>query len=164
MPQPLECGIFIKGDLTTTNDLIGVVGQFANTYGITFGIGTGTGNVNNGFVDQRTLATNTAESLDLSGTALDNIFGVDLALTKLKGLFIWSLATNTTDLTIGNVTNGIVGPFSAATHAVVVKPGGFFGWADPLLGTDVTAGTADLLKVANAAGASATYNIVALGL
>ena len=164
MAQPLEAGFFVRGDLTTTNDLLEVIGKFANNYGITFGMGTGSGNVNNGFADQRTLATNTSESLDLSGTALDNIFGVDLALTKLKGLFIWSLSTNTTDLTIGNVTNGIVGPWSSATMSVVVKPGGFFAWADPLLGTDITAGTADLLKVANAAGASNTYNIVALGL
>jgi hypothetical protein len=164
MAQPLECGFFVRGDLTATNDLLEVIGKFSSNYGITFGMGTGSGNVNNGFADQRTLATNTSESLDLSGTALDNIFGVDLALTKLKGLFIWSLSTNTTDLTIGNVTNGITTPFGAATNSVIVKPGGFFGWADPLLGADVTAGTADLLKIANAAGASATYNIVALGL
>ena len=124
MAQPLEAGFFVRGDLTTTNDLLEVIGKFANNYGITFGMGTGSGNVNNGFADQRTLATNTSESLDLSGTALDNIFGVDLALTKLKGLFIWSLSTNTTDLTIGNVTNGIVGPWSSATMSVVVKPGG----------------------------------------
>lgn len=164
MAQPLECGFFVKGDLTTTNDLIEVIGRFASNYGLVFGIGTGSGNVNNGFSDQRVLTSGSSENLDLSGTALDNIFGVDLALTKLKGLFIWSLSTNTTDLTIGNVTNGIVGPWTSATMSVVVKPGGFFAWADPLLGTDITAGTGDLLKVANGSGASATYNIVALGL
>lgn len=123
--------------------------------------GTGTGQAAIEWSSRRTLASNTNESIDLVG-ALTDALGGSVAPTKLKMLLILSDAANTTDLTIGNVTNGVVAFLGVATNYVIVKAGGMFLIADPV-GFTLTAATADLLKVANAAGAAATYDIFVIG-
>lgn len=105
--------------------------------------------------DERTLSTGATEDLDLTGV-LKDIFGDNFDLAKVK-----LLATN---LTIGNATSPWQGPFGAATHTLVLKPSEFVILGSPALaGWPVTATSADLLKVANAAGASAKYKILIVG-
>jgi hypothetical protein len=123
--------------------------------------GTGNAQADLAFVDTRTLATNTSEDLDLAGV-LVNALGATLTMTEVCALLITSDSSNTTDLTVGGATAEWQGPFGAAGDTIVIKPGGCFlvfapaGWA-------VGAGTTDDLKIANAAGASATYSIAVIG-
>lgn len=128
-----------------------------------FAAGTGVGQLDTWFDDIRSLVTNTAESLDLVGTALTDPFGASISMLHMNILGIYSALANTTVLTVGNVTNGIVGPFGAATASVTLNPGGMALFVDPGAGYPLTAATADLLKVANAAGATASYHIIAAG-
>jgi len=123
--------------------------------------GTGANQADVLYSAARTLSTAATEDLDLAG-ALATLFGATITAAKVKAVIIESVAANTTNLTIGNATsNQFQGFFGAVTHTIVLKPGEAFAFLSPAAaGLAVTAGTGDLLKVANAAGASATYNII----
>lgn len=145
-------------------DIERLTSQIDKTWKIDFADGIGAGQANKMFSDTRTLASNTSENLDLAGSLTD-AFGATITLTKTKLILIAADPANTTNLTVGNVTNGIVAPFGAATHSLLVPPGGFVLIATPdNTAFGVTAGTADLLKIANAAGAAANYDVVILGV
>jgi len=55
--------------------------------------------------------------------------------------------------------------FLAASDGISVRPGGLFCWAAPdATAVAVTAGTGDLLAIANSgAGTSVTYDVVIIG-
>jgi hypothetical protein len=125
--------------------------------------GAGAGQATKIYVGSRSLATGANESLDLAG-GLSDAFNNVLTFAGVKALAIIAADANTTDLTIGNGTNPFIGPFGAAAHTIKVKPGGMFLITDPsAAGLTVTAGTGDVLKVENAAGATATYTLVVIG-
>ena len=148
------------------------IGNLANpsaplnyTYSMPLDAGTLANQGNQVWSDRRTLASNTPETLDINGS-LTNLLGQAVNFTKVKLLMIVNRAGNTTDLTIGNAAaNGFVSPFGGgATNVVTVKPGGIFLITAPdVNGLAATAATADQLKVSNAAGAAATYDIVIIG-
>lgn len=149
---------------TGSLDIERLTSQIDRTWKIDLTDGTGAGQANMLFSDTRTLASNTSESLDLAG-GLTPAFGPAITFTKTKLILVAADPANTTNLTIGNVTNGIVAPFGAATHSLLVPPGGFVLIATPdNTAFGVTAGTGDLLKIANASGAAANYDVVILGV
>lgn len=129
------------------------------------------------FHDQRTLTASSNEDLDLIGTMLQDAFGANLALVKLKGLVV--AARGVTDVNgnviTPNVNNVVVGAAASnawaallnSTGTVTLRPGAvlaaFAGDTDSA-GYAVTAGTGDLLRVANSAGGSSvTYDIIVVG-
>jgi hypothetical protein len=111
---------------------------------------------------QRTVAGAANDDLDLAAGALTS-FGVALTFAKVKAILIEALASNTTNLTVGNATAAFVGPFGAAAHTFVLAPGDFSAHVAPGAGWVVTPTTADILRIANAAGAAASYRIVIAG-
>lgn len=125
--------------------------------------GTGTNQANKSFMAQRTILSGANDDLDLNGV-LNDVFGNLLSLTSVKAIIIRSDPANTTNLTVGGApSNTFTGPFGASTHTVTVRPGGFFGFAAPQTGFTVTPGTGDILRIANASGASANYVIEIVG-
>lgn len=124
--------------------------------------GTGLNQAQVMWSDTRTLTSSATESLDLSGSLTD-AFGVSLVMTAIKGIIIYSSPLNTVNLTIGNVTNGLATIFGAATQSFPIQPGELLvKWTPSAAGHVVTAGTGDLLKVANGA-ASSVYDIIVIG-
>jgi hypothetical protein len=116
------------------------------------------------FTDTRTVASATNDDLDLAGP-LSTPFGQAIAMAEVVGVIIVADAANTTVLTVGNGTNGWFGMFGALAHTAKINPGGVFMSVAPDasgLGA-VTAATADILRVTNAAGAAANYTVVILG-
>jgi hypothetical protein len=111
------------------------------------------------WADSRSLAASATENLDLAG-GLTSAFGASLTFAEVTAIYF--VNTGTTAITLGNVTNGIVGPFGAATHSLTIGGGDVLVLTNRA-GWTITAGTADLLKVANAAGATGTYDIVIIG-
>jgi hypothetical protein len=115
------------------------------------------------FSDGRTLAASASEDLDLRGTLTD-AFGAVVNFAEIVMIYVEALDTNTNNVVIGGAaSNQFIGPFGAGTHTIALAPGDVFcitnkaGWA-------VTAGTGDLLKIANSgAGTSVKYNIVLVG-
>ncbi|MBN1174561.1 MAG: hypothetical protein JXA67_20500 [Micromonosporaceae bacterium] len=113
------------------------------------------------FHDTRTLATGATEDLDLAGVLTDPL-GNTLTFATIKGILVIADTANTTSLTFGNGSNPWIGPWGA-TGTEEVKPGGMYHNIAPGTGWAVTPATGDVLKVANAAGASATYKIALIG-
>lgn len=134
-----------------------VVDNIPMSADILLGSGTGYGKADIAFSDQRTLATNTSETLDLTGTLTD-AFGTTIAAVKVKAIEIESVEANTTNLTIGGGSNPFLFGFADTSDLFILKPGDKAVFVSRT-GWPVTASTGDLLKVLNAAGASATYNI-----
>lgn len=124
--------------------------------------GTGANQASQVWSDTRTLTTGANETLDLNGSLTD-AFGVSVTFTKVKLLYIRNKGT--TALTVGGAaSNGFVSPFGSATDVVKVPPGGELRlYAPDATGFAVVAGTADQLKIANAAGASCDYDILIVG-
>lgn len=126
--------------------------------------GTGVNQMDVWYDAIRQLASNTSETLDLTGTALEDPFGTAIAFGHIKLLAFYADPTNTTDLTIGNGVNPFLAAFGAAAHTIILKPGDLALFVRPTTGYVVTDTTADGLKVANAAGAAANYSLLIGGV
>ncbi|MGW6455027.1 hypothetical protein ACWF94_03730 [Streptomyces sp. NPDC055078] len=128
--------------------------------------GTGAGKADKVFHDRRTLAASATEDLDLAGVLLD-AFGAAITFVRIKGLFVSAAAANTNSVVVGNASATAWASLLGATGTVTLRPGatvGVMAGAADAVGYAVTAGTGDLLKVANsAAGTAVTYDIVIVG-
>ena len=117
------------------------------------------------FLDERTVASNTSDPLDLNGV-LVNAFGATIAAVEIVAIFVINKAkngtANTTNLTIGGGTNPVVGYLGGTTPTIgPIRPGGFVMLGSPDVAglCTVTAGTGDILNIANSTGAAATYQV-----
>jgi hypothetical protein len=162
--MPLNASIGASLDLNYTGTGIGnAVPQFTKfkASDIILADGTGSGQAAKVYSSVRTLATNTTEDLDMAGSLTDPL-GVAVTFATIKAVVIRSDAANTTNLTLFGDANSVP-ILGAAAHTIVLRPGGAFVWVAPQTGVTVTAGTGDIIQVANAAGASATYSIEIIG-
>ena len=117
------------------------------------------------FADTRQIAASGNDDLDLNGSLLDAL-GATLNFTKIKGIFVAAADANAHDVVIGAAAaNQFVGPFGAATHTIAVAPGFYFLMPNgSAAGWPVTAGTGDILRIANGGAVSAVdYDIVLVG-
>lgn len=165
MPFSGNINVNVTGQLTAALDLEGVVSTLSKKMLLALSDGTGANQANNCFSDTRTLAASASESLDLAG-ALVNAIGQTIAFTKVKAIMIFAAAGNTNDVVVGGASsNGFATPFGAAAHTARVKPGGSLILTAPdVNGYAVTAGTGDLLQIANgAAGTPVTYDVILIG-
>ena len=128
------------------------------------GITSGTGDYQADlmYAATRTLTTGASDNLDLSGSLTDPLGNV-IAAVEIVAVLIRAASANTTILTVGNGANPFVGWFGAAANTEAVQPGGVAQHVNPKAGWAVVAATGDILRITNAAGASATYDIVILG-
>ncbi|MEV8623406.1 hypothetical protein [Streptomyces sp. NPDC051079] len=128
--------------------------------------GTTAGKADLRFADTRTLAASATEDLDLAGVLTD-AFGTALTFVRVKGIFISAATANSNNVVIGAAASNQWATLLNATGTITLRPGMTFaamaGSADAT-GMAVTAGTGDLLKIANSgAGTSVTYDIVIIG-
>lgn len=126
--------------------------------------GAGDNQVNAIYVSKARSLAATNESFDLN--ALTDIYGTTLNFTKVKLLFIKNLAHlvaspsgKTLTLTGDFLTQAGVG---VAAGGKIVGPGGIEFWDNPLDGFTVTATTADVITVTNAA--TFTYDLIIMGV
>lgn len=129
--------------------------------------GTGSGQANNSFCQQRTCTAGGNDNLDLAGS-LTNDFGEPFVLSKVKLLLVSIVSPDGVKaLRVGpnGVANAWQGPFggvAAGVYKTVTQ------WDplvyEPVAGITVTPGTGDLLVIANPGGANVTYNILIAGL
>ncbi|MAQ82248.1 MAG: hypothetical protein CMH12_03335 [Maritimibacter sp.] len=127
--------------------------------------GTGAGQADILFVDERTVSASSNDDLDLSGVLAD-AFGATIAAAEIVAILVIngpiSGEPNLSDLTIGGASNAFEG-FLGGTSPTVgpIKPGGVFLLAagDAAgIGT-VGAGSTDELRISAGAGGDATYQI-----
>lgn len=157
--------VIVAATQVVTRDLTAVRAPLSYAFASQLASGTGAGQADLVFSDTRTLAASASESLDLAGSLVDAL-GATLTFARVKGLIVVAAAANTNDVVIGGATsNAFVGPFADATDKIKVKPGGTIAlWAPGATAYPVTAGTGDLLQIANsAAGTSVTYDVIIIG-
>jgi hypothetical protein len=166
MAVTMSFQLLMEGEVTSRVGRTNVTGNVAEQIGMTFASGTSAGQADKWVSAERTLTTGQTEDLDLSGTLTD-IFGATVTLAEIVGFALYSLPANTTNLTVGAASSNQWTGALNATGTVTLRPGQWMAFGCSLstdaTGFPVTAGTGDLLKVLNAAGASATYRVYALG-
>jgi hypothetical protein len=154
----------VAGSLLGTNDLGSPSMPFALYDVTTFSPGASAGQANIVFADTRTITASSNDDLDLNGS-LTAVFGGTVGLTAIRAIIIRAAAGNTNNVVVGNATsNQFVGPFGAATHTIAIRPGDELVMTARGAGWTVTAGTGDILRIANSgAGTSVTYDIIIIG-
>lgn len=126
--------------------------------------GTGADQANQLWFDTRQIAVSGTDDLDLSGV-LVNALGATVAFARVKLMYVFAYASNTNNVLIGGGTNPLVNWVGAAGDIVVVTPGGIHWlYAPNATAYAVTAGTGDILRIANSgAGTVVDYDIVLIG-
>lgn len=157
-------GVTLAFDYQKIDDFNNVLDSPSFSYAFALVDGTGAGQAQKFFRDRRTVTTGANDDLDLSGTLTD-AFGETLAFTAIKGILIYSVPENSTNLTVGLSSAPFVSWLGGTTPTLgPIIPGGmFFLYRPDAAGYAVTATTADILRITNAAGASATYEIILVG-
>jgi hypothetical protein len=158
--------IAANASLSTALDLATATVPLQVRKAVSLASGTTAGKADKVFSDRRTLAASGTEDLDLAGVLLD-AFGAAITFARIKGLVISAAAANTNNVVVGAASATQWATLLNTTGTITLRPGASFcaiaGVADAT-GWAVTAGTGDLLKVANSAGStSVTYDIVIIG-
>lgn len=120
---------------------------------------------------ERTVASSTNDDIDLYGSINYPAHGT-INAAEIVGFIVANRpanpagAANTTNLVIGGGSNNATDAFITGTTKTIgpIRPGGFVMFFNPDadgIGA-VTSGTADIMRIANSAGASATYVIILL--
>lgn len=154
----------IVADLTSALDLVTATAPLSYRHRTTLTSGTGSGAADMMWSDTRTIAASSNEDLDLAGS-LTGPLGTTLTFARIKGLLVAAASANTNNVRITRPASNGVPIFLAASDGIDVVPGGCFLWFAPnAAGVAVTAGTGDLINVANSSsGTSVTYDVVILG-
>lgn len=129
-----------------------------------FESGTGAGQADLLWMDERTLAASTSEDLDLAGVLTDAL-GATVTMAEVVAILVVADPANTNNVVLGDATQPV--PLLGGTNPTIsVKPGGAFMLCAPNAAGQFTvgAGATDDLKVANSgAGSAVTYKIAVLG-
>lgn len=127
---------------------------------------SGTGNSQSDLIwtDTRTIAASGNEDLDLAGSLTD-AFGSTLTFVELRAVKITASSANTNNVRVTRPASNGVPLFLAAGDGIDLPPGSTFMFACPTNGhIAVTAGTGDLLNIANSgSGTGVTYDIEIIG-
>jgi hypothetical protein len=150
--------VSLDGSYVQANDKNDVKSILNLDYEQAFANGSGDNQADCQWSDNRTLTAGSSEDIDLT-TQIDD-FNVAMGLSELKLLFIKNNSAVQT-LTVFNASsNAFQGPV-AASATVAIPPGGQLLLVNPVGWT--VDGTHKVLKVANAAGVSADYDIIVWG-
>ena len=165
--MPLDTTVKVSVDAvhTTLLDLATATVPLSFARAVALANGTGLGQADRIFHDNRTLTASATEDLDLAGVLVD-AFGATLTFARIKALIVAADAGNTNNVIVGGAaTNQFLTWVGAATHTVTVRPGGVLLLAaSDATAYVVTAATGDLLRIANSAGGtSVSYSIVLVG-
>lgn len=147
----------------TIPDLSSPADRLALAVELAFTDGSGAGQANRLWHDRRTVAQSTNDDIDLAGVLAD-VYGTTITLARVKALIIQHVS-GTNPLTIGvSPTNPWISWVAASGDGVVLRPSGLLVLAtNEATGYTVTAGSADVLRVANGAGTSVDYKITVVG-
>jgi hypothetical protein len=112
----------------------------------------------------RTLGSGANESLDLAGSLTDAL-GATITFAKVKLILIKNKSTTAANiLTVGAAASNAFESWGATGSTIKVGPDGFVVLYNPsAAGYAVTAGTGDLLKIANGGSSSTAYDIIIVG-
>jgi hypothetical protein len=171
MPLTTVIDVNITASLTKARDLGNTPESpldFANRISLT--TGTGAGQADKLFYDERSISASSSEDLDLVGSLSDD-FGDAFSPVRIKAIAVkaapYSGTANTNNVVVGGAAATQWAALLGAAGTITLRPGSvFIAAAGPLDATGYVcaAGATDLLKVANSgAGTSVVYQIVLIG-
>ncbi|TCO64951.1 hypothetical protein [Actinocrispum wychmicini] len=167
MPLISSISLAVNAELTTAADLKAIPKcTLAYSKLAELATGTGVGQADKLWFDQRTLAAGANEDLDLAGVLAD-IYGQAVTFARIKALVVAAVVANTNNVVIGAAASNQWATLLGTTGTVTLRPGAFFAavaGSTDATGYAVTAGTGDLLRVTNSAGGSTVdYEITIIG-
>lgn len=153
-----------RGTYSKTSDVADGTQAVDHSLSVQYDNGVGANQANVFFPDTRTLAASASEDLDLTGS-LSDVFGASLVNARIKAIRISAAAGNTNNVIVGAASGTQWASLLNAAGTITLHPGAYFEAATPTAaGWTVTAGSADLLKIANSGGStSVTYTIELIG-
>ena len=153
----------ITARVTRASDVGSVEQSIAFSDRLSLSAGTGSAQADLAFTDTRTIAASSNDDLDLAGGVSD-AFGNTLTFVDIKAIHIKASAANTNNVVVGGGTNAFLGFFGDASDKIALAPGQFMTITAPAGGGAVTAGTGDILRVANSgSGSGVDYTITIFG-
>lgn len=153
----------ITGTLTDATTLTDNQASLAKNWTTALASGTGAGMADKIYtLKAQSIADGGTLSIDCKAALVD-AFGAAFTPAKLRTIYIFSTATNTTNLTLFGDANGVPILNTAATTSTLTPGGAFMKVDVSTAGIAVTAGTGDIIKIVNAAGAAATVDVVLIG-
>lgn len=155
----------LRGKIDYTSSLDQGIARAALTLeqAITLTDGTGSGQADRVFSDQRTIAASSSETLDLN--SMVDPFAIAKTIAKIKFIMIVASSSNTNNVEVGGAASNqfYANLFKDSSDKIVLRPGAAFCFYDPT-GLTVTDASADSLKIANSSsGSSVTYDILIVG-
>lgn len=166
MPLTSRVTVELSGLLTTALDFTSPSSSVDIRQQIDLASGTGAGQADKIWTDQRTLAASATEDLDLAGVLTD-AFGGTITLARVKAILVRAASGNTNNVAVGGASATQWAALLGTAGTVTLRPGAVFvAAAGPADATAyvTAAGSTDLLKVANSAGStSVTYDIAVIG-
>lgn len=153
----------LAGALTSAADMTTTTAAFDTVSRKTLSNGVAANQADFYWSDERTVTTGATDSLDMAGV-LTSLLGGTVTFARIKGIRLRNSnaagTANTTALQLARPAANGVPIFDAASDAITIGADGEILLSNPTAaGWAVTAGTADLISVINAAGASNTYRI-----
>lgn len=142
-----------------TADLGIAVDKLSLSRGVSYADGTGANQCDVVYHD--ILPVTTLDLVDLNGVVLKDAFGVGLAITKLKALFIKNLTGG--ELEISNNAAEIFPIFEAATDVLKLPDDGQWFMTFPGAGLTIGAATGSL-EFVHAVGGAQDVEIIAVGV
>lgn len=148
-------------DLSTPTDSVAIGSGNFDAIEVTFEDGSGSGQAQSWWHDERTVTATTADNIDLAGS-LTGPFGATITAVKIKWIVL-AIDTpgSTKSLRVGprGVSNAFQGPWGGTGATVYQDFTTFFAAVEPYTGWTVTAGTGDILGIYNPSAVSVTYRI-----
>ncbi len=152
----------LSGTLSGTTGIATPVAKLTAPRTMDFVNGVAAGQADSIYVSTASITTAATLTLDVKGALLDPL-GAAFTPAKLKLVYIYSQPANTTTLTLFGDVNHVPILNTVATTSTLLPGGMFLLVQPPLAGITVTAATGDIIKIVNAAGATAVVDIVLVG-
>ncbi len=125
--------------------------------------GTGLNAANAMHVDTFSIAASGTLNIDLTGGTLEDPLGNVVTFSKVKEVLLITSSGNTNDVIYGNGTNPFVGPLSAGTTTLTVKPGNVLHFSNySAAGWTVGTDSADIIKLVNSSSGTAVTGTIAI--
>lgn len=156
--------ISVRSTLSNDLDLAVAAAPTLADLNYTWATGTGANQADKVFSDQRTVNASANEDLDLAGVLTDAL-NQSLTFAKVKAIYVKASASNANNVQVTRPASNGVPWLLAAGDGIALRPGATFIWISPdATGVSVTAGTGDLINVANSGGGtSVVYDIIIIG-
>lgn len=156
----------IGAHIAKSTDFQDVAQPFSHSVSKALASGTGSAQVDVLWADERTLAADAIDTLDLAGVLAD-VFGDTVTMADVKAILIENTSSTASTISVyAAAADGWAGaalPFAAASQKQNILKGCFWMIGNPLAGWAVGAAATDQISIEEESTLEATYKITVIG-